>query len=136
MSIHNKKKTNKHTHNTKIYKTNTQYQFYITTQYFSNITFSLTLLYCYIHPYHITRKFTLTLKKKEKKEKLQPLNISTSQKKKQSPSPKPFTHREEQFQPLEYFTPKKKGRDGITTEEDGKLIYTNKGKHSLFLTSR
>ena len=47
-------------------------------------------------------------KKKEKKEKLQPLNISTSQKKKQSPSPKPFTHREEQFQPLEYFTPKNK----------------------------
>ena len=133
MSIHNKKKTNKHTHNSKIYKTNTQNQFYITTQYFTNITFSLTLLYCYIHPYYITRKFTLTLKKKRNCN----LYISTSQKKKQSPSPKPFTHREEQFQPLEYFTPKKKKeRDGITTEEDGKLIYTNKGKHSLLLTSR
>jgi hypothetical protein len=47
----------------------------------------------------------LTLKKRER---LQPLNISTSQKKKQSLSPKPFTHRGEQFQPLEYFTPKKK----------------------------
>ncbi len=86
----------------------------------------------FIYPYHITKPFTIYHKKKE--EKLQPLNIS--QKKKQSPSPKPFTHREEQFQPLECFTPKKKGCDGITTEEDGKLIYKNNGKHNLLLTSR